>query len=114
MIYAISPIKYGDNERSILSGIVSRGISRMSSKRVQWHVWEAKHMKSLFRRYSITTEHISKVLRFSREKFFIVKRSKTLKEIRSDSNLEDAYLRCSLRSICFSLIISVLNQENLE
>ena len=30
--------------------------------------------------------------------FFIVKRSKTLKEIISDSSSEDAYLRCSLRS----------------
>ena len=35
-VYAISPIKYDDNERSRLSGIGSRGnwFSRMSSKRV--------------------------------------------------------------------------------
>ena len=46
MIYAISPIKYGDNERRRLSGIGSRGISRMSSKRVQYHLWDAKHMNS--------------------------------------------------------------------
>ena len=48
MIYAISPIKYDDNERSRLSGIGSMGnwFSRMSSKRVQCHVWEAKHMNS--------------------------------------------------------------------
>ena len=47
MIYAISPLKYGDNERSRLSDIGSRGnwFSRMSSKRVQCHV-EAKHMNS--------------------------------------------------------------------
>ena len=46
MIYAISAIKYGYNERSRLSGIGSRGISRMSSNRVKCHVWEAKHMNS--------------------------------------------------------------------
>ena len=46
MIYEISPIKYRDNERSRLSGIGSRGISRMSSKRVQCHVWKATHMNS--------------------------------------------------------------------
>ena len=46
MIYAISQIQYGDNEISRLSGIGSRGVSRMSSKRVQCHVWEAKHMNS--------------------------------------------------------------------
>ena len=46
MITVINPIKYGDNERSILSGIGVRGkcLSRMSSKRVQCHVWEAKNM----------------------------------------------------------------------
>ena len=44
----LDPIKYGDNERSRLSGIGSKGnwFSRMSSKRVQWHVWEAKNMNS--------------------------------------------------------------------
>ena len=44
---AISPIKYGDNERSRLSGIGSRGkwFSRMASKRV-CHMWEAKNMNS--------------------------------------------------------------------
>ena len=44
----IIPIKYGDNERSRLSGIGLRGnwFSRMSSKRVQYHVWEAKNMNS--------------------------------------------------------------------
>ena len=46
MIYEISLIKYCDNKRSRLSGIGSRGISRMSSKRVQCHMWEAKHMNS--------------------------------------------------------------------
>ena len=48
MIYAISPIKYGNNGRSRLSGIGSRGnwFSRISSKRVQCHMWEAKHMNS--------------------------------------------------------------------
>ena len=46
MIYTISPIKYGDNERSRLSGIGSGGISRISSKRVECHAWEAKHMNS--------------------------------------------------------------------
>ena len=37
MISAISPIQYGDNERSRLSGIGLRGnwFSRMSSKRVK-------------------------------------------------------------------------------
>ena len=46
MISVINPMKYGDNERSRLSGIGSRGnwFSRMSSKRVQCHVWEAKNM----------------------------------------------------------------------
>ena len=45
---SISPIKYGDNERSRLSGIGSRGnwFSRMSLNIVQWHVWEAKNMNS--------------------------------------------------------------------
>ena len=45
---AISPITYGDNERSRLSGIGSKGnwLSRMSSKRVQCHVWESKNMNS--------------------------------------------------------------------
>ena len=40
----ISPVKYGDNERSRLSGIGSKGncFSRMSSNRVQCHVWEVK------------------------------------------------------------------------
>ena len=35
---AISPIKYGYNKRSRLSGIESKGnwFSRISSKRVQW------------------------------------------------------------------------------
>ena len=48
MISAISPIQYGDNERSGLSGIESRGnwLSRMSSNRVHCHVWEAKNMNS--------------------------------------------------------------------
>ena len=48
MISVISPIKYGDNERSILSGIGSRGnwFSMMSSKIVQCHVWEEKNMKN--------------------------------------------------------------------
>ena len=48
MISAISTIKYVDNQRSRLSGIGSRGnwFSRMSSKRVQFHVWEAKNMNS--------------------------------------------------------------------
>ena len=45
---AISPIKYGDNERSRLSGIGSKGnwFSRISSKRVQCYVWEATNMNS--------------------------------------------------------------------
>ena len=48
MIYATSPIKYGDNERSRLSRTGSRGnwFSRMSSKRVQGHMWEEKHVNS--------------------------------------------------------------------
>ena len=48
MISAISPIKYGDNERSRLSGIGSRGnwFLRMSAKRVQCHVWVTKNMNS--------------------------------------------------------------------
>ena len=42
MISVISPIKDGDNERSILSGIGSSGeLSRMSSERVKSYVWEA-------------------------------------------------------------------------
>ena len=45
MISPISPIKYGDNGRSRLSGIGLRG-NWFSSKRVQCHVWEAKHMDS--------------------------------------------------------------------
>ena len=45
---AISPIKYGDNERSKFSGIGSNGnwFSRKSSKRVQCYVLEAKNMNS--------------------------------------------------------------------
>ena len=48
MISAMSPITHGDNERSRLSGIGSRGnwFSRMSSNRVHCHVWEAKNMNS--------------------------------------------------------------------
>ena len=48
MMYAIIHIIYGYNERSRLSGIGSRGnwFTRMSSKRVQCHVWEAKNMNS--------------------------------------------------------------------
>ena len=48
MISAISPIQYGNNERSRLSGIGSRGnwFSRMSSKGIQCHVWETKNMNS--------------------------------------------------------------------
>ena len=48
MISVIIPIKCGDNEQSRLSGLGSRGnwISRISSKRLQYHVWEAKHMNS--------------------------------------------------------------------
>ena len=48
MISPISPIKYGDNARNRFSGIGLRGnwFSRMSSKRVQCYVWEAKHMNS--------------------------------------------------------------------
>ena len=48
MIYAIIPIKYGNNERSRLSGIGLRGnwFSLMLSKRVQCHVWEAKNKNS--------------------------------------------------------------------
>ena len=48
MISAISPIKYGDNERSRLSGIGLRWnwFSRMSSKREYCHVWEEKNMNS--------------------------------------------------------------------
>ena len=50
MISVISPIKYGDNERSRLSGIESKvnWFSWMSSKRVQFHVWEAKNMNSYY------------------------------------------------------------------
>ena len=50
MISAISPIKRGNNERSILSRIGSRGnwFSRISSKKVQCQVWEAKNMNSHF------------------------------------------------------------------
>ena len=46
MISVIIPIIYGDNERSRFSGLGSRGnwFSRMSSNRVQCHVWEAKKM----------------------------------------------------------------------
>ena len=42
MIYVISPIKYGDNERSRLSGIGSSGelFLKRSSERVQSNVWE--------------------------------------------------------------------------
>ena len=48
MISVIIPIKYGDNERSRLNGIVSRGdqYSRWSSKRVKYHLLEAKNMYS--------------------------------------------------------------------
>ena len=48
MLSAIIPIKYGDNRRSRLSGIGLKGnsFSRMSSKRVQCHVWEDKNMNS--------------------------------------------------------------------
>ena len=43
---AISPIKYGYNERSRLSGIESKGnlFLRISSKRVQWV--SEKHVKN--------------------------------------------------------------------
>ena len=46
MISVIIPIKYGDTERSRLSGIGSREnwFSRISLKKVQCHVWEAKNM----------------------------------------------------------------------
>ena len=48
MISVIIPIKYGNNERSRFSGIGLRGnwFARMSSKKVQCHVWEAKNMNS--------------------------------------------------------------------
>ena len=48
MISVTIPIKYGDNERSRLSGIGSRGnwFSMMSSKRVKCNVLEAKNMNS--------------------------------------------------------------------
>ena len=48
MISVIIPIIYGDNKRSRLSGLGLRGnwFSNMSSKRVQYHVWEAKNMNS--------------------------------------------------------------------
>ena len=48
MISVISLIQYGDNERSRLSGIESRGnwFSRMFSKIVQCHVWEEKNTNS--------------------------------------------------------------------
>ena len=48
MISVKIPIKYGDNERSRMSGIGLSGncFSRMSSKILQCHVWEAKNMKS--------------------------------------------------------------------
>ena len=50
MVSAISPIKHGDNERNRLSGIGLREnwFSRISSKKVQCHVWEAKNMNSDF------------------------------------------------------------------
>ena len=50
MISLIIPIKYGDNERSRLSGIESRGnwFSRISSKRVKYHVLKATNMNSDF------------------------------------------------------------------
>ena len=50
MISVIILIKYGDNERSRLSGIGSRGnwFSKMSSKRVKYHVLEVKNMNSDF------------------------------------------------------------------
>ena len=50
MISVIIPNKYGDNERNRLSGIGSRGnwFSMMSSKRVKYHVLEAKNMNSYF------------------------------------------------------------------
>ena len=42
MTPVISPIKYGDNERSRLSGIgVSGELVFKESERVQRHVWEA-------------------------------------------------------------------------
>ena len=44
MISVISPIKYGDNERSIFSGIGSSGefvFKDFIRERVQSHVWEA-------------------------------------------------------------------------
>ena len=49
---ATSPIKYGDNKRSRLSGIGSKGnwFSRISLKSVQCHMWEAKNMNSDFER----------------------------------------------------------------
>ena len=48
MISEISPIKYDDNERNRLSGIGSRRnwFSRISSKRVECHMWESKNMNS--------------------------------------------------------------------
>ena len=42
----MNDLRFCDNERSRLSGIGSRGVSRMSSKIVQCHVLEAKHMNS--------------------------------------------------------------------
>ena len=48
MISVIISVKYGDNERSRLSGIRSRGnwFARMSSNIVKYHMLEAKKMNS--------------------------------------------------------------------
>ena len=52
-------IKYGDNEHSRLSGIISRGkwFLRMSSKRVQYHMWEAKNKNSDYDGFKLRLSH---------------------------------------------------------